>query len=162
MSCATSALRPSGKRLKGTLRATGTAVSPWQPRARLAGFLRRTWPSTRTAPVTALPLGQARAWWRPWRRGRYLVGWWATKKGLVRCLVSLVEHCLERLGLLLGVPRQQVAPGRVAGRRRTRRTPRNALGPTLVSPGASASPSPGILSNCRRHATRRRTTGVAV
>ena len=52
--------------------------------------LRRTWPSTRTAPVTGSLLGQARAWWRPWRRGMYLVGCWATKRGLS------VKHCLER------------------------------------------------------------------
>ena len=38
------------------------------------------------------PLGQARAWWRPWRRGRYL----GDEQGLVRCHVSLVQHCLER------------------------------------------------------------------
>ena len=39
----------SGKRLKGRLRAAGTAVSPGPPCARLAGSLRRRWPSTRTA-----------------------------------------------------------------------------------------------------------------
>ena len=80
VSCATSALRPSGKRLKGALRA-GTALSKRRPCARLAGSLR-------TASVTGTHLGQARAWWRPWRRGRYLVGCWATKRGLsgVMCL----------------------------------------------------------------------------
>ena len=29
-----------------------------------------------------VPLGPARAWWRPWRRGRHLVGCMATKRGL--------------------------------------------------------------------------------
>ena len=84
----------------------GTAVSPGQACARLAGSLRRTWPSTRTAPVTGSPLGQARAWWRPWRRGRNLVGAAGRRRGV--CPVP------ERLGLMLGAPRQQVAPGRVA------------------------------------------------
>ena len=104
MSCATSALRPSGKRSYGALRAAGT----------VAGSLRRTWPSTQT-PVTGSPLGQARAWWRPRRRGSFLVGCWATKTGA--CPVPCVSREAlpgEILGLVLGVPRQQVAPGCVA------------------------------------------------
>ena len=120
----------------------------------------------------------------------------------------------EGLGLLLGAPRQQVAPGRVAegaghgpcgdpaatagervlegataekqvwgavdpahphgarsagslpacaGRRRTRRTPRNVVGRPLCLLVRMRRPhQAGILSNCRRHATLWRTTGVAV
>ena len=49
-----------------------------------------------------------------------------------------------------------------AVRHRTRRSPRKRCRPTLVSPGANASPSPSILSNCTPPATRRRSTGVAV
>ena len=46
---------------------------------------------------------------------RQVPGWLlGDEEALVWCHVSLVKHCLERLGLLLGVPRQQVAPGRVA------------------------------------------------
>ena len=52
-------------------------------RARCGGCM---WPSTRTAPVTGSPLGQARAWCRPWRRGSFLVGCWATKRDLSRAM----------------------------------------------------------------------------
>ena len=101
------ALRPSGNRLKGALRAAGTAISALRPRAQLAGSLRRTWPSTRTAPVTLSPLGQARA-----VAARQVPGWLlGDEEGA--CPVPCVSR-EERLGLLLGVQRQQVAPGRVA------------------------------------------------
>ena len=82
------ALRPSGNRLKGALRAAGTAISALRPRAQLAGSLRRTWPSTRTAPVTLSPLGQARA-----VAARQVPGWLlGDEEGLVRCHVSLVKR----------------------------------------------------------------------
>ena len=90
VSCATSALRPSDTRLKGTLRAVGTAVSPGRPCARLAG---RMWPSTRTAAVTGSPL-------RPGAEtvaARPFPGWLlGDEEGRVLCHVSLVKHCLER------------------------------------------------------------------
>ena len=122
---------------------------------------------------------------------RQVPGWLlGDEEGLVLCHVSLVKCCLERgwdfclehhVSRLhqdvwrrvpardrVGTLRQLKAIGGVgslpayAGRRRTRRTPRKRCRPTLVSPGANASPSPDILSTYRRHPTRRRTTGVAV
>ena len=64
-------------------RYAGMAVSPGRLCARLAASLRRTWPSTRTAPVTA--------------RGGEAVSWLpGDEEVLVPCHVSLVKHCLER------------------------------------------------------------------
>ena len=57
-----------------------------------------TWPSTRTAPVTGLPLGRA------WDvvvtvAARQVPGWLlGDEEGLVRCHVSLVKHCLGEAG----------------------------------------------------------------
>ena len=76
------ALRPSGERLKGTLEGGGDG-----------GLTRATTRAACGLPAEDValhpdganhgsPLGQARAWWRPWRRGKYLVGCLATKRGL--------------------------------------------------------------------------------
>ena len=79
----------------------------------LAGSPQRTWPFTRTAPVTGSPLG---------RRGRgrdcgEVAGTWlAAGRRRGACSVPCVSREAlpgERLGLVLGVRRQQVAPGRV-------------------------------------------------
>ena len=95
-SCATWALRPSGKRLKGTLRAAGRAVLPGWPCVWLAGFL---------AEDVALHPDGAGHGVAPWPGAgvvqtvgaRQVPGWLlGDEEGLVRCHVSLVKHCLER------------------------------------------------------------------
>ena len=95
MSCATSALRTSGERLKGTLKG-----APRRGRGPSPG---RRW--SRGRPSARRGRGGDRGG----EAGVWLVQ--GDEDGLVRCHVSLVKHCL---GLLLGVPRQQIAPGRVA------------------------------------------------
>ena len=98
--------------LWATPRMTALVFAPWKPcnRPRIAAVW-SAWsdqllnsrngsqeggrPSLRTACTTrfvvaltvsksfvGLPLGPARTWWRRWRRGRYLVGSCATKRGL--------------------------------------------------------------------------------
>ena len=80
--CDFSALRPSGKRLKGTLEGGGHGGLTRATTRAACGLPAEDVALHPTAPITGSPLGQARAWWRPWRRGRYLVGCWATKRGL--------------------------------------------------------------------------------
>ena len=65
-------------------------------------------------PLSRGPLGQARAWWKPWRRPAWLAA--GRRPGACSvCHVSLVKHCPERgWDFCSGAPRQQVAPGRVA------------------------------------------------
>ena len=74
-----------------------------------AGSLWRTWPSTRTAPITARR-------WRGGDRGGEAGTWLAAGRRRGACPVPRVSREAlpgERLGLLLGAPRQQVAPGLV-------------------------------------------------